>query len=121
MKYFLLGIVATLLVISFVGFFYIRSSYMPVAATDHPLPFEKFLAGIALRDRIRLEAPQRDMSGFTTADLVAGAQVFQKNCAFSHGLPQQPASIAVSRMFPVGKLVAAISRSKWEPKSARML
>lgn len=100
MKYFLLGIVVTLLIIPLPGFLYIRSSYMSVAATDPPLPFEKFLAGMALRDRIQLEAPQRDVSGFATADLVTGAPVFQKNCAFCHGLPQQPASVAGSGMFP---------------------
>ncbi len=100
MKYFLLGIVATVLTILLAGFLYIRSSYMSVAATDAPLPFEESLAGMALRDRIRLRAPQRYVSDFTTADLVTGAQVFQTNCAFCHGLPQQPASVAGSGMFP---------------------
>ena len=90
----------TLLILPVAGFLYIRSSYMSVAATDPPLPFEKFLASMALRDRIQLQAPQRDVSGFATADLVTGAQVFQKNCAFCHGLPQQPTSIAGSGMFP---------------------
>ncbi len=35
-----------------------------------------------------------------TADLVNGAGVYQKNCAFCHGLPQQPASTASQGMFP---------------------
>jgi thiosulfate dehydrogenase len=100
MRFFLLGIAVTLLIIPLAGFFYVRSSYMPVAATDHPLPFERLLAGMALRARTHLEAPNRDVSGFTTADLVAGAQIFRDQCAFCHGLPHQPASIAGAGMFP---------------------
>ena len=72
MKAFLLGIIFTLLMISVVGFLYVRSKYMPVAATDPPLPFEKQLAHIALDARIARDAPQRDVSGFTTADLLGG-------------------------------------------------
>jgi thiosulfate dehydrogenase len=100
MKLFLLGIAVTLLIIPLAGFFYVRSSYMPVAATDPPLPFERLLAGMALRARTHLEAPSQDVSGFTTADLVAGAQIFRDKCAFCHGLPHQASSIAGAGMFP---------------------
>jgi thiosulfate dehydrogenase len=100
MKLFLLGIAVTLRIIPLAGFLYIRSIYMPVAATDPTLPFERFLAGMALRTRTHLEAPHRDVAGFTTADLVAGAQTFRDKCAFCHGLPHQAASVAGAGMFP---------------------
>ena len=100
MRLFLLGIIVTLLVIPLAGYFYIRSSYMPVAATDAPLPLEKRLASIGLHARIKRDAPPRDVSGFTTADLVSGAQVYQNNCAYCHGLPQQPGSFEGLNMFP---------------------
>jgi mono/diheme cytochrome c family protein len=35
-----------------------------------------------------------------TADLVAGAQAYQKNCAMCHGLPNEPPPAIASTMFP---------------------
>jgi len=64
------------------------------------MPFEKFIARGGLHARINKEAPQRDVASFTTGDLAAGAEVYQKNCAFCHGLPQQPPSAASKGMFP---------------------
>ncbi len=100
MKAFVAGIIITLLAIPILGLLFLRSTYMPVAATDSPLPFEKKLASMGLHARIDREAPQRDVSHLSTADLVSGAVVYQKNCAFCHGLPQQPASAASKGMFP---------------------
>lgn len=100
MKGFLVGIIVTLLIIPIFGILYIRSSYMSVAATDPPLPFEQTLAKMSLHSRIAREAPTRDVSHLSTADLVSGAVAYQKNCAFCHGLPQQPASAASQGMAP---------------------
>lgn len=100
MKSFVLGILVTLVALPIFGLLFIRSSYMSVAATDPPLPFETTLAKMGLRARIDKQAPQRDVSNFATADLVSGAGVYQKNCAFCHGLPNQPASAASKGMFP---------------------
>src|SRR5262249_8693214 len=72
----------------------------PAAATDPPLPFEQTLARGALSARIQREAPNRDVSGLPTAQLIAGAEVYQKDCAFCHGLPDQPDSVAGDGMFP---------------------
>jgi thiosulfate dehydrogenase len=99
-KAFLAGIIVTLLAIPIFGILYLRSSYMSVAATDPPLPFEPTLAKMGLHARIDREAPQRDVSHLPTADLVSGAAAYQKNCAFCHGLPQQPASAASQGMAP---------------------
>jgi thiosulfate dehydrogenase len=95
-----LGIIVTLLVIPILGILYVRSSYMPVAATDSPLPFEETVSHMALHTRINREAPQRDISHFSTADLLGGAAAYQRNCAFCHGLPKEPASAASQGMFP---------------------
>src|SRR5882724_6228442 len=100
MKAFVLGIIFALLLVGVAGFLYIRSGYMPVAATDPPLPFEEKMASIALDARIAKDAPQRDVSGFTTADLLSGAQIYQNNCAYCHGLPQQSPSLPGKHMFP---------------------
>jgi thiosulfate dehydrogenase len=97
---FLSGLILGILIVPAVLFLYIRSGSAPAAASDAPMPFEKFLARGGLRARINKEAPQRDIASFTTGDLAAGAEVYQKNCAFCHGLPQQPASAASKGMFP---------------------
>lgn len=97
---FLIGFILGVLVVPFCLFSYIHSGAAPVAASDAPMPFEKFLAKGALRARINKEAPQRDVASFTTGDLAAGAEIYQRNCAFCHGLPQQPASAASKGMFP---------------------
>jgi thiosulfate dehydrogenase len=100
MKKFVLGIVVTLIALPLFGFLFIRSSFMPVAATDSPFPHEKRIASMALHARIAKEAPQRDVSHMSAAELTSGAEVYQKNCAFCHGLPNQPASAASKGMFP---------------------
>src|SRR5450432_2684669 len=97
---FLIGLILGILILPIALFFYIRSGAAPVAASDAPMPMEKFLARGALRARINREAPQRDVASFTTGDLAAGAEIYQRNCAFCHGLPQQPPSAASKGMFP---------------------
>jgi len=100
MKSFVLGIVVTLIALPILGILFIRSSYMSVAATDPPLPLETQLAKMGLHARIDKQAPQRDVSHFSAAELVSGADVYQKDCAFCHGLPNQPASAASKGMSP---------------------
>jgi thiosulfate dehydrogenase len=100
MKYFVLGLLVGLLILPLVGAFYVMTGRLPAAATDHSLPFEKKIAHLALNARIHREAPDRDVSGLSTADLVAGAEIYNKDCAFCHGLPQQPASPEGRAMFP---------------------
>src|ERR1700719_64485 len=100
MRGFFAGIVITLLVIVLGAIFYFKTGMAPVATADPPMPFEKILAKMGLHARMDKEMPQRDVSAFTTADLLSGADVYQKNCAFCHGLLQQPATGAAIGMFP---------------------
>jgi thiosulfate dehydrogenase len=79
---------------------YLSSGRAPVAASDPPMAFETFIAGTALSERIHKEAPTRDVSGMPAADLVAGAQTYQKDCAMCHGLPNQSPPAIASTMFP---------------------
>jgi len=97
---FILGVVAAF-VIAFVGvFFYFDLGLAPVATADKPMPMETYFAKKALHARINKEAPKRDVSGFTTADLVTGAKVYHSDCAFCHGLPNGTKSAAADGMFP---------------------
>jgi thiosulfate dehydrogenase len=105
------GVLVTLLVIVLGAIFYFKTGMAPVATADPQMPFEKTLAKMALHARIDKEMLQRDVSGFTTADLVSGAGVYQKNCAFCHGLLQQPASAAAIGMFPRAPLLLTVKET----------
>jgi thiosulfate dehydrogenase len=100
MKTFLIGLIVGLLTLPVVAGICALTGHLPVAASDSPLPLEKAVTGALLNARIHKEAPDHDVSGMTTADLVSGASAYQKNCAFCHGLPQQPATAAAKGMFP---------------------
>lgn len=57
-------------------------------------------AKIGRKSRIKAEQPKRDLSTFSTVDLAAGADIYQKDCAFCHGLPNQSKPDAAKGMFP---------------------
>src|SRR5271166_1318761 len=97
---FLAGLILGLAIFPFLGLGYLMLGLAPAAATATPMPFERFIAGIALHNRISREAPQRDVSSFTGDDLVAGAGIYKRNCAQCHGLPPQPAPPIAPAMFP---------------------
>jgi mono/diheme cytochrome c family protein len=99
-KKFLFGIIVGILIVFGGVYCYFVFGFAPVATADHPMPMETYFASRALRARMFKEAPKRNVSGFTTAQLVAGAHVYQKNCSFCHGLPDQTASAASQGMFP---------------------
>ena len=100
MKGFLVGLILGILIVPIALFFYIETGQAPAAASDAPMPFEKFLARGALHARIKKEAQDRELSTFNAGDLAAGAEVFRTNCAFCHGLPLQAPSAASQGMFP---------------------
>jgi len=103
MKRFLWGLVAGLIAFPLLGAGYILSGYAPAAVTDRPFPLEAFVAGGALEAKIHRLAPKRDLSSFTNADLLAGAQVYRNGCG-CHGLPSgSPAQTEFAhapKMFP---------------------
>jgi thiosulfate dehydrogenase len=100
MKGFLVGLILGLLIVPIALFFYVETGQAPAAASDAPMPFEKFLARGGLHARIKKEAQDRELSTFTAADLAAGADVYRTNCAFCHGLPLQAPPAASQGMFP---------------------
>ena len=86
---FLIGLVIGLILFPAFAAVYLLSGSAPAAVTDHPLPFERIIAGGALEARIKKEAPKRDLSSFSEADILAGAQAYRRTCAGCHGLPPQ--------------------------------
>ncbi len=100
MKSFVIGLIVGLLILPLAFGVYVATGRMPVATSDSPMPFEAALAGAGLYARIKREAPTRDVSSVPTAELVSGADVYQKNCAFCHGLPGQAVPPVAQGEFP---------------------
>jgi len=100
MKAFLFGFIAALVLIAAAGSLYISMGFAPVATDSAPMPFEKLLAGIALRARVQKEAPTS--SPIQPSDVVytAGAQIYRQDCAVCHGLPGQDQTPIAKGEFP---------------------
>lgn len=97
---FVLGVLVGLLILPAALYLYVATGHAPVATADPSMPMEAFFAKMGRKSRIRAEQPKRELSTFTAADLEAGADIYQKNCAFCHGLPNQPKPNAAKGMFP---------------------
>src|ERR1700690_400604 len=95
----LLGLLLGIAIFPFIVLVYLMLGLAPAAATAPPMPFERFLAGTALRNRISRVAPTRDILSFGNQGLAAGAAFYKKNCSMCHGLPPQPAPSLPKAMF----------------------
>ena len=102
MKGFIIGFVLGIIILPICGYFYFRFGYAPVATSAPPMPFEKRMASMALRAKVRAEAPKTAAVQADELDLTAGARIYVVNCAFCHGLPNQAAEpTAAKGMFPL--------------------
>jgi mono/diheme cytochrome c family protein len=97
---FLLGVVVGLLILPASLYLYVATGHAPVATADAAMPMEAFFAKIGRKSRIKAEQPKRDLATVSIGDLAAGADIYQKDCAFCHGLPNQPKPDAAKGMFP---------------------
>jgi thiosulfate dehydrogenase len=97
---FLFGVLVGLLILPVALYLYVATGHAPVATADASMPMEAWFAKMGRKSRIRAEQPKRDLSTFTAADLMAGADIYQKDCAFCHGLPNQLKPDAAKGMFP---------------------
>src|ERR1700688_770349 len=98
---FILGIVVGVILVPLAVAGYLLSGYAPAATADAPMPFEARIAGMALQKRIQKEAPVRDLSGMSTPDLLAGAEIYKKNCVMCHGSPAKNPEMANNMSPPV--------------------
>jgi thiosulfate dehydrogenase len=97
---FLGGLIVGLILFPLLAAIYFLGGFAPAAVSDHPFPLEPLIAGGALHARISREAPKRDLSSFTPADIVAGAQAYRRGCGGCHGLPDQTPSFPEPKMYP---------------------
>jgi len=97
---FWLGLIIGLILIPIAGAVYLFGGFAPAGVNDQPFPMEQFIAGTALRARIDKNAPKRELSSFSTSDIVTGADVYRHHCAGCHGLPGMESTRPEPKMYP---------------------
>lgn len=99
MRFFLVGLLLGLLSWPVAAWLYLRSSKVPVAATDAPLPFEAELVHGPLKARIDREMPRSAPMEPSAINLEIGAHIYRQQCAACHVLYGRPSSFAKG-MYP---------------------
>jgi thiosulfate dehydrogenase len=100
MKKMVLGVAIGFWIVPLAALLFVEFGGMPVATKGKPLPFERFLAGVALHAAIDREADKPSPIEATETNLAAGARIYQAQCMVCHGSPDQsPTAIALG-MYP---------------------
>jgi thiosulfate dehydrogenase len=98
--WFVLGIIAAIVLFSVGGYAFVRSGGVSMATTAAPLPFEHAVARLALHASFKSALGLKNPRPLDETNLMAGAHVYRQNCAVCHGAPRtEPTSIAKG-MFP---------------------
>ncbi len=93
MRNFAAGIVATLIVLVFGGWLYLKLGCMDLRAKTEPSWLESKLAFTAVKASAARHAPQQpDPIPPTEANLLDGARLYRDKCADCHGRPDNPVS-----------------------------
>lgn len=100
MRKYVLVFVAGILLVPAAFYLYLRSGYAPVSTSASPLPFERFVAELAMHATLSHEGPKVDTQVPTEAELKSGASVYRKNCAICHGLPNAQQTAISNGMYP---------------------
>ena len=100
MKKFLLGLLLGILLTPLAFYIYVGSGAMPVATKGAALPFERKLARLALHAAMDPEIGKISPIPASEENLLAGAKVYQAQCAVCHGHLGQPQSAIAKGLFP---------------------
>lgn len=85
-KGFVFGILATVIVAALGVYAAINSGMIPANADGPPLPLETWAASTSLDATLKREAPKGpNPVALTDANLIAGIDLYAKNCSFCHG------------------------------------
>ena len=95
----LLGVIIGILLIPVLGYCWFKFGHPPVAVTDPPLPFERFVTHIPLNARINGEMIHKAPIPADESNLVAGAQIYHEQCAACHGIHGKDSTFG-QYMFP---------------------
>jgi mono/diheme cytochrome c family protein len=107
MRAFILGVIATLAVLSLGALAFLSFGFMPTNADATPLTLERRIAMSAMDASMERHAPQISNPIPPTDDnLIAGMKIYTMNCAVCHGtLDKKPSLLQKSFYPPVPQLI----------------
>ena len=91
---FLVGVLITPLLV----WSYLSYGKPPVAVADPAFPLEKQIVRMPLHRRMDSETEQAPIQPDEN-NLLAGAQIYKRDCSFCHGVPNEPATVG-QNMYP---------------------
>ena len=95
------GIAIGAIVLAPLGLYtFARFGGIAMATTAKPLPFEETIAKTALRSSMAGAGKMQNPLPAGDENLIAGAQIYGRQCAICHGLPQQPKTMIARGEFP---------------------
>jgi mono/diheme cytochrome c family protein len=80
--------------------YYFAAGLAPVAASDPPMPFEKRLAQAALDAHLEKQPHTEPLVPAEETTYLAGAEIYKKECAVCHGLPDSQRTPVAEGMYP---------------------
>jgi thiosulfate dehydrogenase len=98
-KSFIAGLILAVVGLAGGVYYYFASGMAPVATADPMMPMERRLANMALDAHIEKQHIGDSPVPADEPNLLAGARVYQRDCAVCHGLPGHPADY-FKMMFP---------------------
>jgi thiosulfate dehydrogenase len=98
--WFVLGIVAAIVLLSVGAYAFVRSGGVSMATTATPLPFEHAVARLALHASFKSALGLKNQRPLDETNLVAGAHIYRQNCAVCHGAPGTEPTAIANGMFP---------------------
>jgi thiosulfate dehydrogenase len=97
---FLVGIVVGICLVLLAGYLFVTRGGIQMSTQGGPLPMERSLAHEALSVSIGKSAQEQSPLPLDEANLLAGAHIYQQNCAGCHGRLGQGASGMSKRVYP---------------------
>lgn len=97
---FLLGLVVGVCLPILAGYIFIKSGGLPVPTKGPPLPLEKAIAKMALHVAMDPEVGKPAPIAADEANFVAGAKIYQTQCAVCHGMLGRQETGIAKGMFP---------------------
>ena len=112
----LLGFVLAFAVLAVGGYVFIATGHMPMATSAGALPFEETVANMALHASVKDSLDLKSPLPVSDDTLIAGAKVYDGNCAMCHGAFQQPKPAVAKSMFPPPPQLLADEKMTGDPE-----
>jgi thiosulfate dehydrogenase len=100
LRWFVLGIVGAIVLFGVGAYAFVRGGGVPMATTAAPLPLERTVARLALNASVESSLGLKNPRPVDQTNLMAGAHVYQQNCALCHGAPGTASTVIAKGMFP---------------------